>query len=238
MGKRKQEHRSLTMRKTSSFNFLISITMHQRSFSSSTSIVRCILSIFIPIDGLADDLHVGSPDDQGNEPIPDSGTINGIGQFGDSSNYFNLTLRPNTTYRLRLINSGSFAAVHFSVDGHNLTIIEADSTLVAPQTVNGLLIDVAQRYSVLITTASSPGAFWMRSTIQNDRFKYEKDFTNYAVRGIIRYGFGAPELPAVSLNETSGLGDLDIDLLVPTSQISPPNATVSFLVSTSMQLTG
>ena len=55
--------------------------------------------------------------------MPDGGTINGIGQWGAyNSSFFNATLAPNKTYRLRLINTGSFVAMRFSVDGHTLTV--------------------------------------------------------------------------------------------------------------------
>ena len=54
----------------------------------------------------------------GNEPVPDGGTINGVGQYGSSNtSFFNVTLEPNKTYRLRLVNTGSFVAMQFSVDG-------------------------------------------------------------------------------------------------------------------------
>lgn len=107
---------------------------------------------------------------QGNEPVPDSGTINGIGQWGNSSSYSNYTLEANKTYRLRLLNTGSLAASRFSVDGHVLTVVEADGTPVLPYEVSGLVIDVAQRYSVLLTTNQTAGAYWMRGAVQEDSF--------------------------------------------------------------------
>lgn len=72
---------------------------------------------------------------QGNEPVPDAGTINGVGQWGGSTSYSNYSLEANKTYRLRLANTGSFAASRFSVDGHILTVIEADGTPVTPYKV-------------------------------------------------------------------------------------------------------
>lgn len=129
---------------------------------------------------------------QGNEPVPDAGTINGVGQWGGSTSYSNYSLEGNKTYRLRLANTGSFAASRFSVDGHVLTVIEADGTPVTPyevsfsafrpfssdgrsappcpQKVSGLVIDVAQRYSVLLKTNQTAGAYWMRGTVQSDSF--------------------------------------------------------------------
>lgn len=105
--------------------------------------------------------------------MPDGGTINGVGQWGGNTSsyvYSNYTLLPNTTYRIRLINAGSFAAIQFSVDDHVLTVVEADGTVVEPYRVSNVRIDVAQRYSVLLTTDSTPGAFWMRATVSSEAF--------------------------------------------------------------------
>jgi Multicopper oxidase len=59
--------------------------------------------------------------------------------------YPKYTVERNKTYRLRLVNSGSFPAIRFSVDNHPLTLIEADSTLFAPTRVFGVILTAAQR---------------------------------------------------------------------------------------------
>ncbi len=74
------------------------------------------------------------------------------GTFYDSSNvcgtepttYYNLTLVANTTYRLRLINTGTFLPLRFSIDHHNLTVVEADGTAIQPVEVDGVTLLVAQ----------------------------------------------------------------------------------------------
>jgi len=94
------------------------------------------------------------------------------------------------TYRLRIVNTGSFAAVRFSVDSHPLTLIEADGTLLAPTQVSGVTVEVAQRYSVLLhanQTSSPNGTFWIRATLQTDMFRYDQLGQNDDIRGVIRY---------------------------------------------------
>ncbi len=81
-----------------------------------------------------------------------------------------MTLEANKTYRLRLINSGSFVAMLFSVDDHVLTVIEADGTPVTPFDVASVSVAVAQRYSVLLHTNASAGAYWMRAGLDQDAF--------------------------------------------------------------------
>ena len=100
------------------------------------------------------------------------------------------TIERNKTYRLRLVNTGSFASIRFSVDNHSLTLIEADGTLLAPTEVAGVTVAVAQRYSVLLyaTQTSSPnGTYWMRATVQSDMFTYDQPGQNLDIRGVIRY---------------------------------------------------
>ena len=104
--------------------------------------------------------------------------------------YPKYTVKRNKTYRLRLVNSGSFPAIRFSVDSHPLTLIEADGTLLAPTRVSGVILAAAQRYSVLLyaNQTSVNGTFWMRATIQSDMFLYDQLGQNVDIRGVIRYG--------------------------------------------------
>lgn len=98
------------------------------------------------------------------------------------------TLEPNKTYRLRLVNTGSFASIRFSVDYHALSVVEVDGTLVDPYNVTGLTLAVAQRYSVLLRTDNSTGGpFWMRATLQTDMFTYDEPGQNIDIRGIVRF---------------------------------------------------
>ena len=171
---------------------------------------------------------------QGNEPVPDSGTINGVGNWGSfNSSFPNYTLTANSTYRLRLANTGSFAAASFSVDDHPLTVVEADGVLVEPFTVSSLDIDVAQRYSVLLTTNQTAGAYWMRYTVSQDAFTYTEQSGNYDILGVLRYGVDDAAMPASSEPGNSSAVDslpaFDVGQLVPADAQNPPapNQSVS-----------
>lgn len=80
----------------------------------------------------------------GPEPIPDTGVINS-GQ--------NVTVRveEGKTYLLRVVNLGNFVGTYFEVEGHQMTIVEADGVYLEPITVDRLYLTVAQRYAVLLT---------------------------------------------------------------------------------------
>lgn len=131
---------------------------------------------------------------QGTEPVPDAATINGLGQYwatGElTGSYFNFTLKPNKAYRLRLVNTGSFANIRFSVDWHTLLLIEADGTLIEPVLAESINIAVAQRYSAILytnSTHSENNTFWIRASLETDMFRYARLGQNRDIRGILRY---------------------------------------------------
>ncbi|KAH8994229.1 multicopper oxidase 2A [Lactarius akahatsu] len=186
---------------------------------------------------------------QGNEPVPDGGTINGFGQYfasGTGGSYFDFTIERSKTYRLRLVNTGSFASIRFSVDNHPLTLIEADGTLLAPSQVSGVTVAVAQRYSVLLhanQTSSANGTYWMRATVQSDMFTYDQPGQNLDIRGVIRYDGAKTGLPgdAASVDPgpgVSGLSDADgTTALTPLIASPAPDATRAVQMSFSFQST-
>ncbi|AET38913.1 ferroxidase FET3 Ecym_3427 [Eremothecium cymbalariae DBVPG len=83
----------------------------------------------------------------GAEPIPQSLLIN---------NTMNLTwnVEPDTTYLLRIVNTGGFVSQYFWIEDHDLTVVEVDGVFVEKNTTNMLYITTAQRYSVLLHTKS------------------------------------------------------------------------------------
>lgn len=58
----------------------------------------------------------------------------------------------------------------FSVDSHILTVIEADGTAVEPFDVSSVSLAIAQRYSVLLRTNQTAGAYWMRAELDQSAF--------------------------------------------------------------------
>ncbi|EJD50994.1 multicopper oxidase [Auricularia subglabra TFB-10046 SS5] len=183
----------------------------------------------------------------GDEPVPDTGTINGMGQYSVNGSqvgtYYNLTLTPNTTHRLRIVNSGSFADVRFSVDGHPLTVVETDGVEVTPYVVAAVQVSVAQRYSVLLTTNNTAGAYWMRAVVQEDMFTYDEPGFNGNVLGILRYGgvdsstIPDPKLVDSDPGPGGNLSLMDTSFLRPAVTQRPPKATLTYKVTVSFQVT-
>ncbi|KIJ37210.1 multicopper oxidase [Sphaerobolus stellatus SS14] len=181
----------------------------------------------------------------GNEPVPDSATLNGHGQYfsaGSGGSYFTFNFVRGKTYRIRLVNAGSLADIRFSIDNHPLTVIEADGTLIEPTTVAGVSLAVAQRYSVIVhanATANTNGLYWMRSTLLTDMFTYTEPGQNIDIRGVIRYtGSHTPPgtLPNGIHSQDPGPGAALPDLaltttLVPLMAQTPPPLNHQFTVS-------
>ncbi|KAJ7192446.1 multi-copper oxidase [Mycena pura] len=124
------------------------------------------------------------------EPVPDAAAINGLGSGPHDSvtradEYFEVRVTRGKTMRLRLIHAGTFAPLRFYIDGHALTVIEADGTPVTPVRVRDLVLQPAQRYSVLVTASmdcADGEAFWIRARIVDDQFAY----TNYRMQSEAR----------------------------------------------------
>lgn len=57
--------------------------------------------------------------------------------------------------RLRLINGATSATFRVALDGHEMTVIQADGNACEPFTVDNLVIAVAERYDVLVTIKES-----------------------------------------------------------------------------------
>ncbi|KAF9911434.1 hypothetical protein EC991_003690 [Linnemannia zychae] len=156
---------------------------------------------------------------EGVEPVPDNGLINGRNSFdcsmapnalfpttpgsGNGKNrcFSNapravFDVEQGLRYRIRIINTGSFADFKISVDEHELTVLEADGVDMVPVTVQRVPIHVAQRYSVLLvashftTTAEDEvtgKSFWVRAEMNTNCFNVENPALNPSVKAILRY---------------------------------------------------
>ncbi|KAI0049490.1 multicopper oxidase [Auriscalpium vulgare] len=86
-------------------------------------------------------------------PQPASLLINGAGRYSGASSNPDLAVvnvTPGQRYRFRLANIACDSNVVFSIDGHQLTIIEADAVSTQPLVVDTLQIYAGQRYSVVL----------------------------------------------------------------------------------------
>ena len=174
----------------------------------------------IPI-ALGDHFHKMSPESLAKyvsivlgeaEPVPESGLINGrhifscdmarytgvpcpAGDKDEVGEYTEFHLRHDKQYRLRLVNVGSIADITFSVDGHTMTVIEADGTLVEPMHVHRIPISPGQRYSVILHREPSmkDSRVWMRAELQGECFKYMNPVLDPFIKAIVVYDNASPK---------------------------------------------
>ncbi|KAI7821642.1 Cupredoxin [Kickxella alabastrina] len=74
---------------------------------------------------------------------------------GECANRKRIKFVPRKTYRLRLLNIGASFEFHFSMDGHELRIIEVDGVMVKEKPTHGITLGIGQRASVLVTALNS-----------------------------------------------------------------------------------
>ncbi|KAG0214798.1 hypothetical protein BGX28_001433 [Mortierella sp. GBA30] len=197
-----------------------------------------------------------STNSQGTEPVPDNGLINGRHSFNcamDSQALFPtgsncvsgapmsvFDFKSDKTYRVRVINSGSFADFQFSIDSHNLTVIEADGVDMQPVQVQRLPIHVAQRYSVLVHANQKVGNYWIRATMNTNCFNVPNPALDEHIKAIIRYE-GAPDSQQADSIDWSASGwssvcvDLTLDMLKPFFAKPAPAVDIQIHLATSFQ---
>ncbi|KAG7096238.1 hypothetical protein E1B28_003687 [Marasmius oreades] len=130
----------------------------------------------------------------GGVATPDSTLINGLGRYpnGPASPLSVVLVQPGKRYRFRLVSLSCDPNYIFSIDGHNMTVIEADGHNTVPVVVNSLQIFAGQRYSFVLkaeaNTGSRPGNFWIRAL---PNFSSSLSFAQGTNLAILRYK-GAP----------------------------------------------
>jgi iron transport multicopper oxidase len=152
----------------------------------------------------------------GLEPVPNSLIVN-----DQPDNRF--TMVPGRTYRFRIIGMMTFASIDFWIDGHNMTIIEADGVSTEPYETNVLRIASAQRYSILVTALDSKTLnYLMHFSLNEDMFKlipevYQQETTALLVYGKNVQTYSTNVIPNADLFEEMNLHPLQPEApLIPT----------------------
>ncbi|KAJ7182989.1 laccase [Mycena crocata] len=140
--------------------------------------------------------------------------INGMGRFlaGPLSPLAVITVRQNVRYRFRLVSLSCDPHFTFKIDGHNLTVIEADGISQWPVTVDSLDIFAGQRYSVVLRASQKVDNYWIRALPNYVNTGFENN-TNSA---ILRY-IGAPKVDPKTITRigTKLLSETDLHPLIP-----------------------
>ncbi|KAM1484221.1 hypothetical protein TB2_035438 [Malus domestica] len=83
----------------------------------------------------------------------------------DCSSYI-LTVISGKTYRLRISSLTSLSALNFQIEGHNMTVVEADGHYVEPFEIQNLYIYSGETYSILVKANQNPSRnYWMTTNV-------------------------------------------------------------------------
>ncbi|QRV84241.1 Multicopper oxidase [Ceratobasidium sp. AG-Ba] len=151
-----------------------------------------------PAPALADEYF-----ESGNEPVPDTGLINGRGRYKGG---------PAAPGRLSTSSKAN--------DGHPLKIVEADGLAHEPLIVNSLDIHPGERYSIVVEANQTVGNYWIRAPITARRSSSTLDPS--LVRAVLRYKGAPANDPTTS--QTSGT-TLDISNLRPVENPGAPGGS-------------
>lgn len=122
-------------------------------------------------------------------PAPNTTLINGLGRTvnGSATPLAVVSVVQGKRYRFRLVSISCDTNFVFSIDQHNLTIIEADGNNVLPLLVDSIQVLAGQRYSVVVQANQPIDNYWIRAQ-PNDILQ---GFDNGRNSAILRYK-GAP----------------------------------------------
>nr|QJT78376.1 laccase 1 [Trametes hirsuta] len=95
----------------------------------------------------------------------DSTLINGLGRSSSTPNagLAVINVQRGKRYRFRLVSLSCDPNYTFSIDGHNLTVIEVDGINSKPLTVDSIQIFAAQRYSFVLNANQPVANYWVRA---------------------------------------------------------------------------
>jgi len=142
--------------------------------------------------------------------VSDATLINGIGRYsgGPEVSLAVVNVISGTRYRLRLVSISCDPNFNFSIDGHNLTIIEVDGENHEPLVVDSLQIFAGQRYSVVLNADQEIANYWIRAVPNVG----DQGFTNLTNLAMLSYAGSDPDVTTdptenipvsvLSLNET------------------------------------
>ncbi|KAI0765644.1 TvLac6 [Trametes elegans] len=138
---------------------------------------------------LADWYHTAAPLIPG-IPLSDSTLINGLGRWAGNptSELAIIEVEHGKRYRFRLVNIACEPNYNFTIDGHSMTVIEADGQNTEAVQVDALQIFAAQRYSIVVNANQPVGNYWIRA---NPNRNNATGFANGINSAILRYK-GAP----------------------------------------------
>ncbi|KAF7360073.1 Laccase A [Mycena venus] len=159
----------------------------------------------------------------GNVPTLISTLINGLGRFagGPTSQLAVISVTKGKRYRMRLISMSCDPNFIFTIDGHDMTIIEADSVNTQPLTVDSIQIFAGQRYSFVLNANQDIGNYFIRTVANGGTAGFDNGINS----AILRYtGANETDPTTTQTTSTKPLVETDLHPLVATAVPGKPVA--------------
>nr|AAW28936.1 laccase A [Trametes sp. 420] len=153
----------------------------------------------------------------------DSTLINGLGRFAGATTTADLaviTVTKGKRYRFRLVSLSCDPNFTFQIQGHSLSVIEADAVNVNPVTADSIQIFAGQRYSFVLNADQDVGNYWLWA-VPNIGTVSVSGGVNSA---ILRYDGADPVEPDAADPSSSNL--LQETSLVPLTDVAAPGTAV------------
>ncbi|TFK45381.1 A fully functional laccase from the Ligninolytic fungus Pycnoporus Cinnabarinus [Heliocybe sulcata] len=151
-------------------------------------------------------------------PTNDATTINGKGRTIDmtynGTDYLSqIEVEHGKRYRFRLINTSCDPYYNFTIDGHKMTVIEADGvTVESVSEVDQIQIHAGQRYSFILHANQKPANYWVHANPNLGSTVNSNDSSLNAA--ILRYKSVPLSLPNATVVSTPKKPLLETDLHV------------------------
>ena len=117
---------------------------------------------------------------------------------------FQLNFEAGKKYRLRLLNAAEEDLVQFSIDNHTMTVIANDFVPIVPYETTSLMIDMGQRYDVIVEANAPPGDYWLRSGFEP--YCIPNGWGADHITAIVRYDSTSTAMPTSSSVNSAVLG--------------------------------
>ncbi|TFK34125.1 laccase [Crucibulum laeve] len=142
----------------------------------------------------------------------DSTLINGKGRYpgGPKVDLAIVNVERGKRYRIRLLSISCDPNYFFSIDGHNLTIIETDGQNTVPNVVNSIQIFAGQRYSFVLNANQPVNNYWIRALPNSGYRNLTAGYSGGVNSAILRYK-GAPNRdPTTNSTQNNPLNEVNL----------------------------
>ncbi|THU93994.1 laccase [Dendrothele bispora CBS 962.96] len=152
-------------------------------------------------------------------PAQDSTLINGLGRYdgGNATQLAVISVEQGQRYRMRLVNIACDSNFVFKIDGHTMTVIEADGVNHEQLEVDSIQIFAGQRYSFILNANQDVDNYWIRADPSTGTAGYSGGINS----AILRY-IGADEDSEPGTPEDESINPLVEANLVPLENPGAP----------------